>query len=177
MPHSISATHQIGSNDGIQTLGLQNHASSHSINKHLVHSDIGEINRNNLCHFIPENHTVALGIALSDHRQQLARPLLSSLKGKPHNPLHTVTGEDRNFSRDLPRFSGVRTATLARILSLAVLTDDHPVKVIGPALAQRRLGAAEYPCWAHVRILLERLADGESQPPQGNMIRDVFSGV
>lgn len=84
-----------------------------------------------------------------------------------------MTGEDRNLSRDLPRLSGVGATTLTRILSLAVLTDDDPVKVIGSALAQRGLGAAEYTCWAYVSVLLERLADGESQTPQGNMIGDV----
>jgi hypothetical protein len=71
-----------------------------------------------------------------------------------------MAGKDRDLSCDLPRLAGVRATTLAGVFSLAVLANDHPVKVIRTALAQRGLSTAEHTSWAYIGILLERLANG-----------------
>lgn len=165
--------HQVGSNNGIQAFRLQHHASSHSINKHLVNSDIREIHSNGLGNLIPENHTVALSIALSDNSQELTRTLLGGLKSEAHNSLNTVSGEDGDLSSDFPRLTSMRAATLAGVLALAVLTNNNPVKVTVLAVAQRRLSAAEDSCWADIGVLLEGLANGQAETPQRDVIGDV----
>ncbi len=68
----------------------------------------------------------------------------------------------------------MRSAALAGVLALAVLADDDPVQIPRPAVAERRLRASEYLGGANIGILLERLADGQSQTPEGNVIRNIY---
>lgn len=120
-------TYEVGGHDGIQTLGVQNHASSHGINQHLIDSNIGEVSSNLLGNFVPENHSVTLSVTLGNNSQKLSWALLSSLESETNSSLNTMTREDGNFRGNLPRLSGVRATTLACILTLTVFTNDDPV--------------------------------------------------
>ena len=169
--------YQVCRHDRIQAFGLQHHAGCHRINQHLVNSHIRELGLQLLGNLVPEDHAVALRVALGDDGQHLARTLLGSLKREPHDSLHAVAREDRDFGGDLPGLSLVRSATLPGVLAFAVLADNHPVEVAGLALAQRRLSPAEHSGRTHVGVLLQRLADGQTETPEGDVIRDICTYV
>lgn len=158
-------THQVRGHDSIDRLGLQDHAAGHSINKHLVDGDIGEVLGDAGGDLIPQHHPVALGVALRHHRQELAGPLPGGLEGKAHDALDAVAGEDGDLRGHLPRLAAVRSAALPRVLALAVLADDDPVQVPRLAVAQRRLRSLEHFRGPHVGVLLERLADCQTEAP------------
>lgn len=164
---------QVGRDDGIDTLGVQDHTGGHGIDQHLVHSDIGEVPGNLLGHLVPEDHPVALGIALGHDGQELARALLGRLEGKAHDALDAVAREDGDLGRAFPGLAGVRAAALTGVLTLAVLADDDPVEIAGVAFAQGRLRAAEDPGWSHIGVLLEGLADSQTETPEGNVVGNV----
>src|SRR5262245_66625683 len=61
----------------------------------------------------------------------------------------------------------------ARILALGILAHDDPVEVAGPDTAQRAGHAGQQPGRAHVRVLVEALADRETEPPERDVVRNV----
>jgi hypothetical protein len=69
--------------------------------------------------------------------------------------------------------TAMRAAADARIFAFGVLTHDHPVEVAGLASLERCIDAGEYPCRAQVGVLVEALADRQTQPPQRDVIRNV----
>lgn len=84
-----------------------------------------------------------------------------------------MPGEDRDFGGYFPWLADVRPAALAGVLALAVFADDDPVEVAGAAVLQRGDGAPEDAGGADVGVLLEGLADGEAEAPEGDVVRDV----
>jgi hypothetical protein len=164
---------QVGGDNGVKGLGLEDHAARHGVDEHLVLGDVGEVLGDLGGDLVPEHHTVALGVALGDDGQQLARALLRRLKGEADDALHGVAGEDGHLGRRLPGLAAVRPAALAGVLALAVLADDDPVQVARRAVAQGRLRAAEDLGGSHVGVLLEGLANGQSETPEGNVVRNV----
>lgn len=167
------STYKVGRNNRIQRLGLLHHANSHGIDQHLVHGDVWKLFAYRRRHFVPENHAVPLGIALGHNSQHLARALLGHLKRKANETGHAVPRKDGHFSRRLPGLPDMRSAALARIFSLAVLTNDDPVEVAGVTVTQRRLRAGQDTSGPNVCVLLEGLADSEAQPPEGNVVWDI----
>lgn len=61
-------------------------------------------------------------------------------------------------------------SAVTSVLALGVLAYDHPVQISGVAVTQWRGGPAEDACGAHVGVLLERLAEGEAEAPEGNVV-------
>ncbi len=57
---------------------------------------------------------------------------------------------------------------MASIFSFRVLTDDYPVKVLRMRVegVEWRSGAPEDTCWSHVSVLLEGLAEGQTETPE-----------
>lgn len=83
--------------------------------------------------------------------------------------------EDRYLRRDFPRLTRVRAPALPGVLAFAVLADDHPVQVAVVAFAEGGLRASEDAGGPDVGVLLERLADGEAEAPEGDVVGDVWS--
>src|SRR5438477_3723559 len=65
----------------------------------------------------------------------------------------------------------MRAAAVARILAFRVLADDHPVDLL--AVAQRARDARQHARGPHVRVLIESLADRQTQSPERDMVRYV----
>jgi hypothetical protein len=153
-------THQVGSHNRVQRLRLENHAGRHGIHQHLVDSDIRKVLGHLVGNLIPENHAIALRVALCDNSQELAGTLLGRLKGKTYKSGDAMACEDGDLGRRLPGAPSMGASTMASIFALAVFADDDPIKVTRLAISQRRLGALENLCGTDVGVLLEWLADG-----------------
>lgn len=166
-------TYEIRSNNGVQATRIQYHPRCHRVNEHLVNHHIWEVLGYLHCNLVPKNHAVALGIALGDNSEKLPGTLACNLETEPHQSLNAVASEDCNLRRHLPWLAAVRTASLASVFTLAVLTDYHPVEVAGSAVSKRRPGAKKDASWTNIGVLLEGLANGEAQLPQGDMVRHV----
>lgn len=128
--------YQVGGHNGVQGLGVQNHATSHGVDQHLVPLDVGEVFGDFSGDFVPEHHAVALSIALGDDREQLPGPGSGRLEGEAHDAVNSVAREDGNLCGSLPRLATVRASALACILSLAVLANDEPIQVAVVGLAK-----------------------------------------
>lgn len=68
----------------------------------------------------------------------------------------------------------MRASTLTSVLAFAVLTDNHPIKVSDITVAQGRLCAAEDTRGTHIGVLLEGLADGETEAPEGDVVGNIY---
>lgn len=128
--------YQVGGDNGVQSLGLQDHSGSHGVNKHLVDCDIRELGGNLSGNLIPQHHAVSLSVALGNDSDELTGSLLSSLESKAHESSNSMTGKDGNLGGCLPGTATVGTAALTGVLSFTVLTDDNPVKVARLAVAE-----------------------------------------
>lgn len=84
-----------------------------------------------------------------------------------------MTCEDRDIGCDFPGLRDVRSAALASVFAFRVLADDNPVEISG--VVEWGCDAAEDARRADVGVLLERLADGEAEAPEGDMIGDVYN--
>jgi hypothetical protein len=100
-------TYQVASNNSIDAIRLKNHLCSHSINQHLLNSNIGKVLRNLRGNLIPKNHAVPLRIALGDHSQMLSGSLLRNLKREPNKSANSVTSEDGDFCGNFPGVTAV----------------------------------------------------------------------
>lgn len=166
-------TYEVGRDNSVERLGLHDHANGHGINKHLVHSNIREVFGDLGGDLIPHDHAVSLSIGLGNDSQQLAGTLLGSLKGKSDNALNTVSAENGSFGGNFPRLATVRATTLTSVFAFAVLTNNDPVEITGLGIAKRRLSTTEDASRANISVLLERLANSQSQAPERNVIRNV----
>lgn len=65
--------------------------------------------------------------------------------------------------------------TLASVLTLAVLPDDDPVKILGRALALRkwRNGARKNACGSHIHILIVVFSNRENKTPQTDVVWNI----
>jgi len=68
----------------------------------------------------------------------------------------------------------VRTAALTCIFAFGVFANDDPIEVARATVFERRGGAPEDFCGAHIGVLLEWLADCEAETPEGNMVWNVY---
>ena len=68
------------------------------------------------------------------------------------------------------------TAAVAGVFALAVFAHDDPVEFLWVLLAGRQGGGdpAQDSCWADVGVLLEGLADCETQAPEGDVVGDTL---
>jgi hypothetical protein len=64
---------------------------------------------------------------------------------------------------------------VAGVFALAVLANDDPVKIFLAAVAEGGGGASQDSGGAHVGILLEGLAEGEAEAPEGDVVWDIYS--
>lgn len=159
-------TYQVRSYNRIQAPWLQHHPSCHRIHQHLLPLHVWVVRGYFGRHLVPEHHPITLCIALRHDRQQLPLSTLRRLKRKSHDSLHSVSSKDRYLRCCLPGPAGVAAASLTCILALGVLADDHPVQFPRRAGSKGGLGAAEDLCWSYVGILLQGLADSQSQAPE-----------
>src|SRR6266702_3125374 len=88
-------------------------------------------------------------------------------------PYHTRGhGIDQHFvARDLGKAS-MRASSQAGILTLGVLAHDHPVQVALLAAAQRRRYTGQDFRRPKICILVEALANRQTQPPERHVVRD-----
>ena len=66
----------------------------------------------------------------------------------------------------------VRPTPDARVFPFRVLADDDPVQIPRAAVLQRTSDAGQDAGGADVGVLIESLADGETQTPQRNVVRN-----
>ena len=104
-------TYKIGGNDSVAAARLQDHTTSHCINKHLVHLHVWKFLRHFESDLIPHDHPIALGIALGDDCEMLLRSALRGCEGEPNEPLDTMSCEDCYFCRCLPGKATMRATT------------------------------------------------------------------
>ena len=69
------------------------------------------------------------------------------------------------------------TAALAGVFAFAVFTDDDPVEVAGAAVLEGRDCAPKDAGGADISVLLEGLADGKAEAPEGDVVWDVCSSA
>lgn len=162
---ALTKTYQVCGNNRVQRSRVEHHPSRHGVHKHLVELDVRELLCNAQDNLVPQNHSVALRVALGHIGKVLPGPALRSLESKTRKALDAMARENGDFGGSLPGPAAVRAASLAGVLALAVLADDDPVQVAGAAVAQRRLGATEDLCRSDVGVLLEGLADGQAESP------------
>jgi hypothetical protein len=67
------------------------------------------------------------------------------------------------------------TAALSGVFSFAVFPYDNPIKIFGAAITEGRVQPAQDTGRAHIRVLVEALADGEAQPPKSHVIGKIGS--
>ena len=84
-----------------------------------------------------------------------------------------MPGKNRHFGRDFPWLPNVGAPALPGVFALGVFADDDPVEVAGAGVAKGGGDAAEDFCGADVGVLLEGLADGEAQGPEGYVVGNV----
>ena len=84
-----------------------------------------------------------------------------------------MPGEDGDFGGDFPGLTDVGAATLTRVLAFGVLAHDDPVEITGFAVFERRDGTAKDFCGPNIGVLLEGLAYGEAETPEGYVVRDI----
>jgi hypothetical protein len=120
-------THQIRRNDRIQRLWVKHHPARHGVDEHLIALYVREVFRDFRCNFVPHDHSVALCVALCNDCNLFPRPALSCFKGKAYKTFYTMAGEDGNLSGSLPLLASMRPASLSRIFTFRVLSDNHPV--------------------------------------------------
>jgi hypothetical protein len=156
---SEALTHQVRSNNRVQTLRIQHHSTGHRIHQHFIALDVRKVFRNLRRNLVPQHHPVPLRIALRDNGDHLARPLLRNLKCKADQALYAVTREDGDFSRDFPGLAAVRASALAGVFALRIFAHNDPVEIAVRGFAEWGFGAAEDFGGAHVGVLLKGLAD------------------
>ena len=66
-------------------------------------------------------------------------------------------------------------SALAGVFTFGVFADDDPVEVTGARIAERGGDAAQDFGGADVGVLLEGLADGEAEGPEGYVVWDICS--
>ncbi len=158
---------------GVDRLRLQHHARRHGVDQLAVPRDLGEFARGLGGDLVPQHHAVALRVRLRHDGQVPARARAREREGKAHDAADAGAGEDRGLGRDLFRVAPVRAPAVAGIFALAVLAHDDPVDAAGRDGAKRRLDPRQEPRRAHIGVLVEALADGEAQAPQGQVVGQI----
>lgn len=101
----------------------------------------------------------------------LAWAALRQFESKTVDALDSNTGKDRHFRGDLFRQATVNATTIAGVLTFGVFPHHYPVNLV--TIDQWALYPRQHTSRTHVGVLIEALADRQTQAPQGNMIRDV----
>ena len=91
-------------------------------------------------------------------------------EGKAEDALDACTGHDRDVGRDLDRQAAMRPPADAGIFALRILAHDHPVELGAAHLAQRARYPRQDAGGTDIGILVERLADRETQAPEADVI-------
>ena len=152
---------------------LVDHARGHRIHELLVPLDVRKLARHLVRDLVPHHHRVPLRIALGDDGQMLARARLRQFEREAQDALDAGARHDRNVGRHFDGMALVHASAHARVLALGVLAHDHPVQVLGLAALERCIDARQDARRTHVRVLVEALADLESQAPQRDVVGNV----
>ena len=166
---------QVGRDDRIQRLRLHGHSHGHRVDQHLVPRHVRKILGDLGGNLIPHHHGMALRVALGHHREQLARTRLGQLEGEANDPVHSGSRHDGDVGGHLFRQAPMDAATYAGIFAFGVLAHDDPVQFRTGDMTQRAGDARQNPGRTNVGILIKRLADRQTQTPQGDVVRDVGS--
>ena len=164
---------EVAGDDGVERAGLGDHAGGDGVDEHLVGFDIREPTAHFGGDFVPKHHAMALGVALGDDGQLLARAALGQGVGEAHDAGHAGTGEDGSFGGDLLGQAAMGASAVAGILALAVLANDDPIEIgVRRDVAEGRLDAGEHAGRAYVGVLVEALADAQAETPEGDVVGD-----
>jgi hypothetical protein len=79
-------------------------------------------------------------------------------------------GEDRDVETDLLGQAAMDPPAGAGIFALGVLADDDPIEIRRLHRPQRPRDAGQKPGRADVGVLVEPLADGKAQAPEGDVV-------
>src|SRR5207245_2434697 len=99
--------------------------------------------------------------------------LARQLEGEAVDSRHARAGEHGGLGGDLLRQPTVGAPAMAGVLAFAVLAHDDPVDAL--ARAQRTRHSGQHARGAYVRVLIEALADGQAQPPERDVVRDLLA--
>ncbi len=164
---------QIGRDHRVEALRPQGHAHGHGVDQHLVPRDVGKFARDLGRDLVPHHHAVALRVRLGHHGQELARARSGEREGEAHDPRNPRTGEHGDVGRHLLGQAAMGAPAHAGIFAFGVLAHDHPVELRALDVAQRAHDARKNAGGAHIGVLVERLADGEPQSPQRDVVGHV----
>jgi hypothetical protein len=165
---------QVGGDDGVDGFRVENHPCCHCIDEHFLDCHVGVFFPDHRGDRIPHDHTIPLRIALRNYDQMFSWPGARNVECEAHDALDAVACEYGDFGRDFPGLVDVGASALAGVLAFGVLAHDHPVEIGGPAVAEGGGGSAEDAGWADVGVLLEGLAEGEAEAPEGDVVGDVW---
>jgi hypothetical protein len=154
-------------------LRLQRHAHGHGVDEHLVPGHVGVLARDRGGDLVPHHHAMALRVRLGDDGEELARTRLRQLESVAHDPGDAGAGENGELGADFLGQAAMNAPAGAGVFAFGVLADDDPVEVARADAAQRRLDAGQDPGGSDVGVLVEALADRETQSPEGDMVGHV----
>ncbi len=164
---------EVCGHDGVERAGILRHPHRHRIDQHPVPGHVREVLRDLGGDLVPEHHAVVLRVRLGHHGERLARPRPCEREGVARDALDAGAGEDRDFGGGLVALGAMAAPALAGIFPRGVFPHDHPVQIPGTNPCERALDARQDPCGTHVGVLVERLADGEAQAPERQVVRHV----
>ncbi len=164
---------QVGRHDRVDRLRPHHHAHGHGVDQHLVPAHVFELAGDLHRDLVPHHHGVTLRVRLGDDGQELSRPRLGQAEGEPHDPLDAGAGEHRHIRRGFQRRALVHPAADAGVFALGVLAHDDPIELAAVDVAQRRRDPRQHARRPHIGVLIERLADGKPQAPQGDVVGHV----
>ena len=164
---------QVGRDDHVQGRGPQHHARGHGVDQLLVGRHLRELPRQLGEGLVPQHHAVTLGVRLGDQREPAPRPRARQCEGKAHDPGAAGAGEHGELGADLLGQAAMHPAPGAGVFALGVLAHDDPVEVAGPDPTQRAGYAGQQPRRAHVGVLIEPLADRETEAPERDVVRNI----
>ena len=85
-----------------------------------------------------------------------------------------MPGEDRDLGRDFPWLTDMTAATVPGVFAFAVLAYDDPVEIARFAAGKWGGDATQELGGPDVCVLLEWLADGEAEAPEGYVVGYIY---
>src|SRR5918997_1761767 len=160
---------EVGAHHHVEALGVEHEPGGQGVGVHEGGLDVRVLLADLAEDLVEERHGYADAVGLRRPGEEPASPL-GFLIGIAQDPLDPAPGEDALLDNHLVRRAAEHAAARVRVLALGILPDHGHVE--GAGLRQRALDAAQEPDRPQVNVLVEAAANGEEEPPQGDVVRD-----